>query len=925
MSIDNLGPYQIIKSIAKGGMGEVFLAYEPSCKREVALKSIRKELSHNKTIYKRFVKEALIASRLTHPNIIPIYTLSNDGKNPYYTMPYIEGQTLKQILVEAHKQQKDSKVTSSTKASIPSLVHIFLTVCEAVSYSHEQQIIHRDLKPENILVGLHGEVLISDWGVADKVENIAKEDPSYDLGNLEFPGLTSPGKIIGTLPFLAPERFFGAPSNYATDIYSLGVMLYMILTLRLPFKRKKVKEAKENLHKEIFRNPIDIAPYRDIPHDLVKITQKCLAVDPHERYQNMQELLKDLRNFTEGQSGWMFVKEIQTQNENDWAFKENVLISNHQAISFNQSALEWINLMISKSSFEINCQVETRFCLQPKSSGIGFLLNSPHYTKRIHIIDGYHLWLSADKERPSQLFRNNVEILKLESLKIEIGVTYSLKIEKTENRIQLYINDIKQFSYLSYLPLMGKHVGLLFKDRLFDIEPLKVFVATPSLIISCLQVPDTFLAEKNYPKALAEYRKIGKTFPGRHESREAFFRAGLAILEQAIESKSRKSKNELFDRSLSEFEHLRHTPGAPLEYLGKSLVYHEMHDTEEELKCLELALRRYPSHPLLYLIYDHIIYRLYQSSHRNRIATHKFVFLALRYNACAHHKQIIDPLVLNLTDRKRMLFFLEKTAAKDLQSHYLDMIISLCFLLKKSYVYQEILEEYTLDAHFVRNILINLLLLQEKDLFEKYLELIDKREQQIIQLLQAPPSTKTLQSFFLHTSDFWSPFAESIFFLLIEKCYLHQKFDLASSAFSHLEKQPLDFVKQNEFCFYKVLTALVCEDIQQAEHLTGLYKKTLEETPNRLLFLKGCLSASKEGVIAAKNLFSKEMENSILDIDSLGISFIIDKLSFKKWKQSAFEFEQVQLNKQLYLFHTISNSGSKASTYLRKWKKNFCL
>ncbi len=443
-----IGPYKLIRSIAKGGMGEVFLAYDPDCKREIALKCIRSEYSKNKIIHKRFIKEALIASQLTHPNIIPIYNLSSDEACSFYTMPYIQGKTLKQILIRAKEQQKTSGSTSSSDSSIPYLIHIFSTICEAVAYSHSQKIIHRDLKPENILIGKHGEVLIFDWGVADRIENIKNEDPIDDFEELELSDLTSPGKVIGTLSFLAPERFDSKLSNYLTDIYSLGVMLYMILTLQLPFRRKKLAEAQKNIQKEKFRNPIKVAPYRDIPHALVAICKKCLQPNPKNRYQNMEEVLKDLRDFTEGHSEWIFMDKINIKQPQDWEFSENILISNHQAISHMQNALEWVSLMISKKAFETNSQIEASITLEKKSKGIGFLINSPKASKRVHIIDGYHLWLSSESDKPSLLFRNNVEVLSLPHIILKPHQEYFIRLEKINNRIIFYINGKIQFSHL---------------------------------------------------------------------------------------------------------------------------------------------------------------------------------------------------------------------------------------------------------------------------------------------------------------------------------------------------------------------------------------------------------------------------------------------------------------------------------------------
>ncbi len=919
----HIGPYKLIRTIAKGGMGEVFLAYDPDCKREIALKCIRSEYANNSIIYKRFVKEALIASRLTHPSIIPIYHLCNDGKRPYYTMPYIPGKTLKQILIETANQEQNSQNLSSQEGSIPYLTHIFLTICEAVHYAHSQQIIHRDLKPENILVGQYGEVLIFDWGVADKIENIAKEDPSYEIEGADFPHLTSPGKIIGTLSFLAPERFLGQPANYLTDIYSLGVMLYMILTLKLPFKRKEAKETKENIHKEVFKNPIDIAPYRDIPHSLVQITQNCLNPDPKLRYQNMGELLKDLKNFTEGQFEWLFSQNIELHKSSDWEFSENILIPNHQAISSKKNALEWISLNISKEAFEINCQIETTIKIENEGAGIGLLINSSSASNRHHIMDGYHLWLSAKADQTSLLFRNNVKVLLLPHLTLKPGSTYRLRLEKRGHLVQFYLDDVKQFSYLSYLPLMHTHVGVIYKDSHFEIEPLKISIASPSLIISCLEVPDAFLAQKNYIKALNEYRRVGKAFPGRHESREALFRAGLCLMGQATIAKEKEFKNKFLNLALDEFENLRHTPGAPLEYLGKALVYQEYQDIEEELKCLELSLRRYSKHPLLYLIYDHIIYRLYQCSHYNRINTYKFIFLALRYNAYAYYQQMIDPLILNLTDKQSTLFFLEKEASGDLQKRYLELVIDLGFLLQKNYVFDELAEQEHFPSYLKRNIAICSWILKEQKSFESHVLSLDLHEQKLINKLVEPISEKSF-NFITEESDLPS-FQEHLFYLLTEKSVRNGQHELLFEIYQKLKEEQHPFSYKKHFCYYYVLILLLTKHFEKAKLYLEKKSDLLDQMPHRTLFLKGCLLYGMGKQKESLELFSKELVVSAPDVDRLAPLFLSNQLDQKKWLKESFAFERASLDKQLFYYYQIGGNHEEARKYLKKWKMSIGL
>src|SRR5262249_41627073 len=149
-------------------------------------------------------------------------------------------------------------------------------------------------------------------------------------------------------------------------------------------------------------------------------------------------------------------------------------------------------------------------------------------------------------------------------------------IEKVGDHIHVFLDQQLQFTYISYFPLMGTHVGLLARDADFEIEHLAVYVGSQSVMVNCLAVPDAFLAQKDFTTALSEYRRIGYSFPGRAEGREAMFRAGITLLEEARSTSDKEKANEIYDLALAEFEKLRDTPGAPLEYLGKALVYQEL-------------------------------------------------------------------------------------------------------------------------------------------------------------------------------------------------------------------------------------------------------------------------------------------------------------------------------------------------------------
>lgn len=915
-----IGPYELIRPIAKGGMGEVFLAYDPDCRREIALKCIRSEYLENKTIYRRFMKEAYIASQLTHPSIIPIYALAKDDDLPYYTMPFIDGKNLKKILVETLNYEKDPQNVGTPVGSISSLSRIFCTICEAVAYAHSQQIIHRDLKPENILIGKYGEVLIFDWGVADKIQNIANEDPSYAIEETEFPNLTSPGKIIGTLSFLAPERFKGAPSNYQTDIYSLGIMLYMILTLKLPFQRRKLKEAKENVDKEVFKNPIEVAPYRDIPHALVKITQKCLEPDPQNRYKTMDELLDDLRNFLRGNSEWISKGSLKFTHKSDWGFHENILMPKHQAISDQKDAFEWVCMMISKSAYTIHSQIELTINFKKNSEGIGLILNANPANRRVYLFEGYQVWLSTNQGRPSKLFRNNVEILPLPHLILKPSNLYHIKFFQYDSRIILEINGERQFSYLSYLPLLGKHVGLVYRDNHFKLSDLNISISSPSLVISCLDVPKAFLANHHYDKALLEYRKIGHAFPGRHESREAFFRGGLCLIKKAESLSNPTEQDKVLDAALHEFENLRNTPGAPLEYLGKALVYFAQKDTAEELKCIELAIRKYPKHPLLYLIYDHIIYRMYQSSHTNRYDTHEFILLALRYNAYAQRKQMIDPLILHLTERKGQSLFLQlptkKPSEEDLILH---RVILLSVLLGRSYVLKEILSNSN-NKLFLGNLLIALWCLKEKDFASEYLHFLDDSQKNQFMLLDQNTDSNSLQQKLLNKSQPLDAFSQNILFLLLEKNLFQNQQHQTNQIIDKIESEKIEIPNIEAFTKLKLENALIAKDFQKAKVLLDQLKALPGSSQFDTIFLEGCLIHGEKGQDAAIEFYKSHNYSPIPNANNLGQLYLIGDLDIEKWKPTAFAFEEMSLYRQLYIYYACGSDTKMAEAQKEQWR-----
>ena len=384
-------------------------------------------------------------------------------------MPYVEGRTLKQILKRAAHQEKAGEKMDHLAASIPALIRLFLSICQAVAYAHSKKVLHRDLKPENIIVGQYGQIVILDWGLAkimkardfDFVEG--KEPPAHPSLN----HLTHLGKVVGTVSYMAPERALGHPANFQTDIYSLGVILYQLLTLRLPFFRPSLKEFREKMFSEKISDPAEIAPYRDISRSLSRVVMKCLASSTEQRYQSVDDLIRDLENYIEGRSEWFQIAELGIQNKADWEFQENVFIGEHLALPREPELSEWVNLMISKDSFQQNIKIEASIKIGEKGNGLGFLLSVPEISERRHLNDGYCLWLGTDADRTTKLLRSAVEEVQASDIFLRRNVWEKVRIEKIDNNIHFFLNDALQFSYISHLPLSGTHVGLSPEMQIF--------------------------------------------------------------------------------------------------------------------------------------------------------------------------------------------------------------------------------------------------------------------------------------------------------------------------------------------------------------------------------------------------------------------------------------------------------------------------
>ena len=259
------GRYEIIRSIGEGGMANVYLGYDTILDRNVAIKILRGDLSNDEKFVRRFQREALSASSLAHPNIVEMYDVGEDDNIYYIVMEYVEGKTLKQLL------KKRGSLTLSEA------IDIMLQITDGMAHAHNSYIIHRDLKPQNIMIKDDGQIKITDFGIAMA---------------LNATQLTQTNSVMGSVHYLPPEQASGKGCTIKSDIYSMGIIFYELLTGSLPFRGENAVE----IALKHMRDPLpDLREENpSIPQSIENIILKSTAKNPKNRYDDAKSMHDDL-------------------------------------------------------------------------------------------------------------------------------------------------------------------------------------------------------------------------------------------------------------------------------------------------------------------------------------------------------------------------------------------------------------------------------------------------------------------------------------------------------------------------------------------------------------------------------------------------------------------------------------------------------
>ncbi|PCJ62865.1 MAG: hypothetical protein COA79_01695 [Planctomycetota bacterium] len=520
---------EIIERLASSSNGEVLLVKQKELDRVVALKRpLTPHLTEEQT--QAFKKEALITALLSHPGVVPLYSMGRglDGRI-YYTMKPIKGSSLKKILEKIKQKDPDTLANYSQQK----LVDILLRAAETIAYAHSKDIVHLDIHPDNIIIGEFGEITVIDWG---KGSHVADIKPSRSHEN-----------YISGAPNYKPPEYFNDKAflGKESDVYSLGVILYEMLTTDKPFERPNIKQTIEAIINDPLMDSANVSQQYSSDPLLTKICCDAMEKSKDLRITSNQ-LAKRLSRFV------LQEKDINTHQfhttmnpikEKDW---EVFMMGEWKLINGVWKATgDLENVLFWKTPVSGNLSFTCEAWLEGESHEMGIvcygksLNESMKNSSRQDKYKGYYFQFGADNNRFTKLSRHVSDIMASSKFKTEKKRKYILSISYQDGWLHCHIDDQLVFTYRELHPFRGNHIGFYTYHAGACFRPIQIQYQNAGLMIPAIRLPDINYANKRYDVAIQEYSEIIQNFPDRLECHEATFKKGLCLnrLDKIAEAK----------------------------------------------------------------------------------------------------------------------------------------------------------------------------------------------------------------------------------------------------------------------------------------------------------------------------------------------------------------------------------------------------
>ncbi len=423
--------YEIIEELGTGGMGKVYRVEDMKAKEEIALKLIKPEIAADKKTIDRFRNELTTARKIRHKNICGMYDLGEDKGSYYITMEYVPGEDLKSFL------RRSKKLTVETTVSIG------IQICEGMAEAHRLGVVHRDLKPSNIMIDKEGNARIMDFGIAR---------------SLKGKGITGAGVMIGTLEYMSPEQVEGKEIDQRTDIYSFGVIIYEMVTGRVPFEGDTALTIAVRQKTEEPKDPREFNT--QLSEDLSRVILKCLEKDKGKRYQSIDQILDELSEIERSITTTERIlpkKEPEITKTGDIEWKDSIAVLPFVDLSAQKdqeyfcdgmaeelinalSKIEKLHVASRTSSFQfkgegydiedIGRKLKVKTVLEGSVRKAGNRLRIT--TQMVNVDDGYHLWSEKYDREMEDIFaiQDEISLAIIDKLKLKLLKEERVKLIK---------------------------------------------------------------------------------------------------------------------------------------------------------------------------------------------------------------------------------------------------------------------------------------------------------------------------------------------------------------------------------------------------------------------------------------------------------------------------------------------------------------